>query len=65
MGSVWVDENAVELEFGNHISLATITQNLRQYICGSITLALIAAIAFGVFTFILLKLLKRKQAPAL
>ena len=65
MGNMWVDDNAVDLELSKHISLTTITQNLQQYIYGSITLAVIAAIAFGFVTFIMLKIFRRKQAAAL
>ena len=37
--------------------------NLLQYIYGSITLAIVAGIVFGLLTFILLKFFKRKPAP--
>ncbi len=65
MGGMWVQNNAVDLELNKQLSLANISQNLQQYICGSITLAVIAAIIFGLVSFIMLKIFKRKHAPAL
>lgn len=65
IGSIWVHNGAVDMHLSNNINLAAITQNLQQYVYGSITLAIIAAIAFGLITFIVLKIFKRKHAPAL
>jgi len=65
MGNMWVQNGAVDMQLSNNISLATITQNLQQYVYGSITLAIIAAIVFGFITFIMLKIFKRKHTPAL
>ena len=65
MGSIWVRDNAVNLELSKHISIVNISQNLQQYIYGSITLAISAGIIFGFTSFILLKIFKRKHAPAL
>ena len=60
MGAYWMGANASDLPFDNKISLATIQKNLQQYIYGSITLAILAGAVAGLFTFILLKLFKRK-----
>ncbi len=65
VGNIWVQNNAIDLELSKHISLANISQNLGQYIFGSITLAVIAAIIFGFAAFIMLKIFKRKQQAAL
>ncbi len=65
MGNIWVHNGAVYMQLNRDISLEAITQNLQQYICGSITLAIVAAIIFGFLTFIVLKVFKRKHAPAL
>jgi uncharacterized protein (DUF2062 family) len=59
-GAYWMGDNAADLAFNSKISLDTIQKNLQQYIYGSITLAIVAGVAAGVFTFILLKLFKRK-----
>lgn len=60
MGALWMGANAGELKFDRSISLASIQKNLQQYIFGSITLAIVAALVAGLFTFIVLKLFKRK-----
>jgi len=64
-GTIWVHNGAVDMQLSNNISLAAITQNLQQYGYGSITLAVIAGVVFGFITFIVLKIFKRKHAPAL
>jgi len=64
MGGVWVTRNAVSIPFSKSISLEMIRINLVQYIYGSITLAILAGIVFGLLTFILLKFFKRKASPA-
>ena len=65
MGNIWVHNGAVYMQLNRDISFEAITQNLQQYIYGSITLAIVAAIIFGFLTFIVLKVFKRKHAPAL
>ncbi len=64
-GNIWMNENAVHLELSKNINLAAISQNLQQYIFGSITLAVMAAVIFGFATFIALKIFKRKPETAL
>ena len=62
MGALWMGTSAMEVNFSNALSLTSIKQNLLQYIYGSITLAIVAAIVFGLLTFILLKWFGKKQA---
>jgi glycosyltransferase involved in cell wall biosynthesis len=62
MGALWMGANAMQIDFSNAITLDSIKKNLQQYIFGSITLAVIAALAFGLVTFIFLKLTGKKQA---
>jgi len=62
MGAFWMGANAMEIDFSNAITLDSIKKNLLQYIYGSITLAIVAGIAFGLLTFIFLKLIEKKQA---
>jgi uncharacterized protein (DUF2062 family) len=64
MGGVWVNQHVVNIPFSKSISLEMIRINLVQYIYGSITLAILAGIVFGLLTFILLKFFKRKASPA-
>ena len=54
--------NAMQIDFSSDITLQSIKKNLQQYILGSITLAIIAALVFGLITFIFLKLIGKKQA---
>ena len=55
-------DNAMQIDFSSDITLQSIKKNLQQYILGSITLAIIAALVFGLITFIFLKLIGKKQA---
>ena len=64
LGGLWIS-NSVNITLNSDISLATIKQNLEQYIYGSITLAIVAGMLLGFITFILLKIFKRKHTPAL
>jgi len=63
-GAFWMGANAQQLHFDRTISLSTVQKNLEQYIYGSITLAVIAGIAFALITFVLLKLFAKKPVPA-
>jgi uncharacterized protein (DUF2062 family) len=61
-GAFWMGANAMQIDFSNDITIQSIKKNLQQYILGSITLAIIAALVFGLVTFIFLKLISKKQA---
>ena len=63
-GALWMGTHAGELQFDSSITLASIQKNLEQYIYGSITLAILAGAAAGLFTYIVLKLFKRKAVLA-
>jgi uncharacterized protein (DUF2062 family) len=62
VGSLWMGANAMQISFSRSITLESIKNNLVQYIYGSITLAIIAGIIFGILTFIFLKLTGKKTA---
>jgi len=64
MGAFWMGASAMEIDFSSDITLDSIKNNLLQYIYGSITLAAVAGIAFGILTFIFLKLVDKKRAVA-
>jgi glycosyltransferase involved in cell wall biosynthesis len=55
MGAWWMGDRVVELSFSRNINLNTIKANLEQYIYGSITLAIIAALLGGVVSWVALK----------
>jgi glycosyltransferase involved in cell wall biosynthesis len=60
-GAFWMGNAASRLEFNRSITLQSIQENLQQYLYGSITLAVLAGGVAGLFSFILLKLFKRKS----
>jgi len=60
-GAFWMGEHATQLIFDRSISLDSIQKNLQQYIYGSITLAIIAGVFFGLLTFILLKSFHKRR----
>jgi uncharacterized protein (DUF2062 family) len=59
-GAFWMGHHAMHIDFSRSISLESIKANLRQYIYGSITLAIVAGVFWGLLTFILLKLFDKK-----
>ena len=61
MGALWMGANAMQINFNSAITLDSIKQNLVQYIYGSITLAIVAAVISGLLTFIFLKWFGKKQ----
>jgi uncharacterized protein (DUF2062 family) len=63
-GAFWMGSNAMQIDFSRALSLESIKKNLQQYIFGSITLAILAAVFIGVLTFVLLKLFTKKPVPA-
>lgn len=65
IGAYWMGANAMQINFSNALSLDSIKNNLVQYIYGSITLAIVAAIVFGLLTFIFLKLIEKKRRAVL
>jgi len=62
MGTFWMGAGAMQMDFNKSITISSIKQNLLQYVYGSITLAIVAAVVFGLLTFILLKLFGKKTA---
>jgi hypothetical protein len=64
MGKFWMGGRGIDFSLSNDLSIASIKQNLQQYIYGSITLAIIAGITFGLLTLVLLKIFKKKHTQA-
>jgi len=64
MGKFWMGDHGIDFSLTSNITLDSIKQNLQQYIYGSITLAIVAGIALGLLTLILLKIFKKKHTPA-
>lgn len=61
-GAYWMGANALDLSFDPNITLQTMYNNLQQYIYGSITLAVVAGVAFGLLSYLLLKIFKRNTS---
>lgn len=59
-GALWMGKQAVDISFTKAISLLTIQQSLKQYIVGSITLAVVAGVLFGGLSYLLLKIKNSK-----
>jgi len=64
MGAWWMGNHAMHLVFSKNISLHDIKANLQQYIYGSITLAITAALVLGLASYLLMKVFKRKMLVA-
>ena len=62
MGALWLGDKAVVFTFSKNITLDSIKQNLLQYIYGSITLAIVAAIAFGLLTYFFAQITRKKRS---
>ncbi|HNU87461.1 MAG TPA: DUF2062 domain-containing protein [Ferruginibacter sp.] len=60
-GAFWMGAHAMQISFSKTITLDSIKHNLLQYIYGSVSLAIVAGIVFGLLTFIFLKLIGKKQ----
>ncbi len=63
-GGFWMGNKNADIAFIPGMSLSSVSQHLQQYICGSITLAVVAGISTGLLTFISLKLFSRRAASA-
>ncbi|HEX7754485.1 MAG TPA: DUF2062 domain-containing protein [Niabella sp.] len=59
MGKPWMGSRAVDISFTKQLTLKHMGQNLEQYLYGSLTLAVLAALLFWLMTFIFLKLTKK------
>ncbi|HTE13198.1 MAG TPA: DUF2062 domain-containing protein [Chitinophagaceae bacterium] len=64
MGAWWMGDHAMHLVFSKNISLQDMKANLQQYLYGSITLAVIAALVLGFISYLLMKIFKRKMLVA-
>lgn len=61
MGKPFMGARAVDISLNKQLTLSKIGQNLEQYIYGSLLLAVLVAIVFWLFTFILLKGYRRAK----
>lgn len=62
LGGYWMGGKARHLDFNHKITLQSLGANLQQYIYGSVTLAVLAGVFFGLLCFLAIKLTPRKTA---
>ncbi|MBO9151066.1 DUF2062 domain-containing protein [Chitinophaga sp. GCM10012297] len=60
-GRMYVTEDATWLVFSKNITVESVKQNLFQYITGAVTLAVIAGLAAGLITYVLLSVFRKKR----
>lgn len=60
VGALWLGDDAISFIFDRNISIESIKMNLTQYLYGSISLAVIAAVIFGILSYLLLILYKKE-----
>jgi glycosyltransferase involved in cell wall biosynthesis len=58
----WILSANNNLVFSSDISFAWVRDNLYQYVLGSLVFAIFAAVFFGLLTYALLKMIRRKSA---
>lgn len=67
VGGFWLGDAAQSISFSKEITLAMMWDNLFQYAIGAVTLSTVAGVIFGVLTYGMIKLFKKKrtgEAPA-
>lgn len=62
MGAFWLNAQGDPMAFSRHISLASVSAHFKQYILGSISLALLVGVLAGLIVWVLLKTFKRTRA---
>ena len=61
-GTLWIGNRAQFISFHDPITLEMVSNNSVQYVLGAITFAIIAAVIFGAFTYLGLKLFRRPKS---
>lgn len=64
IGAIWIPEDATMIPLNKEITTQDTQLNFVQYLYGSITLAVAAALAFGLVTYTLLTIFEKKKIPA-
>ncbi len=62
-GAVWMPGSGIRISFSKSLSLSAIRFDFRQYLVGSISLAVTAGLVTGLLTFLLLKIFRKKTRP--
>jgi uncharacterized protein (DUF2062 family) len=61
-GKFWMGQRSVTLNFSKELSMEAVQTSLVQYLAGSMTLATIGGLTFGIICYILLKTFPRKRS---
>jgi len=60
MGAYWMGTGKTDISFSKNISLSSVRHNFEQYLYGSISLAIVAGAIFGLLTYLMLKIFKKR-----
>jgi glycosyltransferase involved in cell wall biosynthesis len=64
-GAFWMPATAHRISLTKTLSLSAIRYNFKQYLAGSISLAIVAAIIAGLISFVLLRIFSNKTRPTI
>ncbi len=64
-GAFWMPANAHRISLTKTLSLSAIRYNFKQYLAGSISLAIVAAVIAGLISFVLLRIFSKKTRPTI
>jgi glycosyltransferase involved in cell wall biosynthesis len=64
-GAFWMPGSAQTISLSKSLSLSAIRYNFKQYLAGSISLAIIAGLVAGLISFVLLKIFSKKNGVVL
>ncbi len=64
IGAYWMGARAMTFDFSKQLTMESIKHNLEQYLYGSITLAVLAGIFFGMLSYFIFKMIPGKAVTA-
>ena len=64
-GAFWMPATAHRIYLTKTLSLSAIRYNFKQYLAGSISLAIVAAVIAGLISFVLLSIFSKKNRPTI
>jgi uncharacterized protein (DUF2062 family) len=63
-GRIWLGKNAQAISFSDEITISFIHNHFVQYMLGAVTLSIVAGVAFGVVSYGVIKLFRKKKPSA-
>jgi uncharacterized protein (DUF2062 family) len=64
VGAMWMGDKAQRISFSSNITLEMMYNNFFQYVVGAITLAIAAGVIFGILTYGIIKLIRKRRPTA-